>query len=82
MEAAWHYRHARSAVSPALAARRAALSPAVAQMAQRAQDRLHRKFGRLVSRGKASQVAVVATARELAGFAWAIARAARAEAAS
>jgi transposase len=82
VEAAWHYRHARYHVGAALAARRAAVSPAIAQIAQRAQDRLHRKFGRLVSRGKPSQVAVVATARELAGFAWAMARAATVEAAT
>jgi len=35
---------------------------------------LHRKFWRLVSRGKPSQVAAVAVARELAGFVWAIAQ--------
>lgn len=80
VEAAWHYRHARGTVSPALAARRAVLPPLLAQMAQRAQDRLQRKFGRLVSRGKVPQVAVVATARELAGFVWALARAGATEA--
>jgi len=80
VEAAWHYRHVKNAVSPALAARRAVVAPAVAGLAQRAQDRLQRKYWRLVSRGKSTQVAVVATARELAGFMWALARAATAEA--
>jgi transposase len=40
----------------------------------KAQERLHRRFLRLTSRGKPSQVAVVAVARELCGFVWAIAR--------
>lgn len=73
VEAAWNYR-GRNRVSPVVAKRRQGCPAAVIQIAQRAQDRLHRKFWRLVSRGKSSQVAVVATARELAGFVWAIAQ--------
>jgi hypothetical protein len=37
-----------------------------------AEVRLHKKFMRLVMKGKRSTVAVVAVARELAGFVWAI----------
>ena len=38
-----------------------------------AQQRLHRRFRRMAGRGKPSQKIVVACARELAGFVWAIA---------
>jgi transposase len=73
VEAAWSYR-LRNTVSPELAARRRGCPPEVVRIARKAQDRLHRTFWRLVSRGKPSQVAAVAVARELAGFVWAIAR--------
>jgi len=72
VEAAWSYR-LKNTVGPQLAARRRGCPPEVVQIARKAQDRLHRKFWRLVSRGKPSQVAAVAVARELAGFVWAIA---------
>lgn len=71
VEAAWSYRH-RNITSPELAARRRGCPPDVLRIAKKAQDRLHRKFWRLVSRGKPSQIAAVAVARELAGFVWAI----------
>jgi hypothetical protein len=41
-------------------------------IAEKCEDRLHRRFVRLTSRGKLSTVAAVAVARELAGFIWAI----------
>ena len=56
-------------------ARNALVSDAVRKIAWKAQKRLHRKFHHLVyEKGKPSQVAVVAVARELAGFLWAIAQ--------
>jgi len=71
VEASWSYRH-----RPALGERvRAALEgqPAsVAAVARKAQERLHRRFTRLVSRGKPSQVAVTAVARELCAFTWSL----------
>ncbi len=73
VEAAWSYRH-RNVISPQLAARRRGCPQAVIHIARKAQDRLHRKFWRMVSRNKPAQVAVVAVARELAGFVWAIAQ--------
>lgn len=79
VEAAWSYRHGNGVGKP-LAERRKAARPEVVRLAQRAQDRLHRKFWRLVSRNKPSQVAVVAVARELAGFVWALAHQAQSEA--
>ena len=38
-----------------------------------AQQRLHRRFHRMAGRGKLQQKIVVACARELAGFLWALA---------
>ena len=73
VEAAWSYRH-RDITSRELTKRRQGCPPEVVQIARKAQHRLHRKFWRLVSRGKLNQIAVVAVARELAGFVWAIAQ--------
>ena len=73
VEAAWCNRHG-PVVSRELAIRRKDAPTAVLQIARRAQERLHRKYWRLVSRGKAHSVAVAAVARELAGFVWAIGR--------
>ncbi|MBI3292991.1 MAG: hypothetical protein HYZ73_09345 [Elusimicrobia bacterium] len=71
MESAWCNRRGQ-VVSRELAIRRKGCPAHVLQIARRAQDRLHRKYWRLVSRGKLHSVAVTAVARELAGFVWAI----------
>ena len=47
-------------------------SPAIVEIVRRCDMRLHRRFHRLTSRGKPSNIAVVAVARELVGFIWAI----------
>lgn len=73
VEAAWCYRR-RNTTGPTISARRQGCPPRIVQIARRAQERLHRKFWRLSSRNKLGQVAVVAVARELAGFIWAIAQ--------
>ena len=73
VEAAWSYSH-RNTTGPTIRRRRHGRPTGVVQIARRAQDRLHRRFWRLVHRNKLRQVAVVAVARELAGFVWAIAR--------
>lgn len=75
VEAAWHYRHA-AARTATMKARWDGQPPSVVDHAYKAQERLHRRFFRLTSRGKPSQVAIVAVARELCGFVWAVARAA------
>lgn len=72
VEAAWHYRHAPG-VWGDLRRRQRGLDERVTATAWKAQDRLHRRYRRLVGRGKTKQQAVVAVARELLGFAWAIA---------
>ena len=72
VEAAWHY-FRPAAMSQALRARNKLVSEEVSRIAWTAQKRLHRKFQRLVyEKGKPSPVAVIAVARELAGFLWAI----------
>src|SRR5262249_37030722 len=72
-EAAWNYRF-QPRSSKQINARRRLVSEEVRTIAERAERRLHRRFQRLVERGKVSQKAITAVARELAGFVWAIAR--------
>ena len=72
VEAAWHSRR-RPKVSYELCRRQAGQDPAVLERALTCQQRLHRRFVRMQARGKPSQKIVVACARELAGFSWAIA---------
>jgi transposase len=72
VEAAWHQRQ-RPRVGATLAARQRGQDPLVLERAWRAQQRLHRRWSRMAARGKPHQKIVVATARELAGFVWAIA---------
>lgn len=73
VQAAWHSRHAPS-TSKALQKRQRGQPERVIAIAWKAQDRLHRRFRRLVGRGKPPQKAVVAVAREMLGFLWAIAQ--------
>lgn len=71
IEAAWHYqRTAKEGTT--LKHRRREQPAAIVEVARRCDARLHRRFHRLTSRGKSSNIAVVAVARELVGFIWAI----------
>jgi transposase len=73
VQAGWHYQNpARSGST--VQKRRAGLPPEVVAVARKADERLHRKYRRLLARGKRSTVAVTAIARELAGFVWAVAQ--------
>ena len=72
-EAAWSYRMP-ARVGRRLLDRQQNLPEKVWQIAWKAQVRLCGRYRRLVARGKLSQVAITAIARELAGFMWAIAR--------
>jgi transposase len=74
IEAAWHARH-RPAIPVALRQRREGQPAQIIAMADVAQQRLHRRYWRLVQRGKPTTVAATAVARELAGFVWAALRA-------
>jgi transposase len=72
IEAAHHYRH-RPGVGVKLRLRRAGQPAAVIALADRAQQRLHRRYSRMVvGRGQPVSKAVVACARELTGFVWAV----------
>lgn len=72
IEAAWHSRR-QPKVGYELARRQRRADPAVIERSWRAQQRLHRRWRRMAARGKPHQKIVVACARELAGFVWAIA---------
>ena len=71
VEVAWHYQHSPR-VSPIIAARQDQLPKEITDIAWKAQLRLNAKFKRLVARRVMKTKAVVAVARELAGFVWAI----------
>lgn len=72
IEAAWTYRTMARKPKP-----QAARQPlAVQQIADKASHRLTRRYRHLVARGKTTQVAIAAVARESLGFIWAIAHAA------
>lgn len=73
IEAAWSYRH-QPAVRDKLKKRQNGQPGSVLDMSWKAQQRLHKRYYRLMSRGKASNTAITAVARELAGFIWAIAQ--------
>lgn len=71
VEAAWHSRHKPQLLS-AIRRRAPGQPEEVYALVMKAQERLHRKFHRLLRRGKLPTVAVVAVARELACFLWAL----------
>jgi transposase len=71
VEAAWAYQHA-PAVSPVIARRQTGLPKPAIQIAWEAQVRLCARFRRLQARGLNRNKIVVAIARELSGFVWAI----------
>jgi transposase len=71
IEGAWHYtKSART--GRRLEQRRHGCPLHVIDTADRALHRLHKKYFRLVMKGKHKNVAVTAVARELAGFIWAV----------
>lgn len=71
IESAWSYRY-QPAVKGELKRRLNGLSPTIQGISWKAQNRLHKKYFRLLSKGKESGKAITAVARELAGFIWAI----------
>lgn len=70
IETSWHYQH-RAGVGPALAGRRKGQPARVIAIADKAQQRLCRRFRRLLAEHKPAPKVAVAVARELAGFIWA-----------
>jgi transposase len=73
VEAAWAY-HWAPKISRTIRKRYERASPEVQRIALRAQHRLCGRYRRLTHRGKPTNKVIVAVARELAGFVWAIAR--------
>lgn len=72
IEAAWHYRH-KPSVSAALRKRREGQPTEVIAIAERAQKRLYSRYWHLaMGKNKPKNKAVVAVARELVGFIWAV----------
>jgi transposase len=70
VECAWHYQH-RAGVSRTLARRRKGQPARVIGIAEKAQQRLCRRFRQLAARQKLAPKVAVAIARELVGFLWA-----------
>jgi transposase len=73
VEAAWAYQFAPRP-GREIRQRREAVAPQFKVIAEKAEQRLCRRFRALRARGKPSQKVVTAIARELAGFVWAIAQ--------
>lgn len=71
VEAAWHYRH-RPRLNQRQKELQRGLTPQVAAVAWRAQERLHRRYWALSNKSKPASKIITALARELAGFVWAI----------
>lgn len=70
VETAWHYQH-RASIGVALVKRRKGQAGRVIAIADKAQQRLCRRFRRLAEQHKPAPKIAVAIARELAGFLWA-----------
>ena len=70
VEVAWHYQH-RPNIGVGLTRRRQGQPPRVIAIADKAQQRLSRRFRKLAAEHKPSPKIAVAIARELAGFLWA-----------
>jgi len=70
VEAAWHYQH-RPSIGAVLLRRRRGQPGHIIAIADKAQQRLCRRFRKLAARQKPRAKVVVAVARELAGFLWA-----------
>ena len=70
IEAAWHYRH-KPGVGRSLRERRKGQPAQIIALADKAHQRLYKRYRRMIERGKLTPVAVTAIARELVGFVWA-----------
>lgn len=71
VEASWSYRH-RPAATPRARQTQAGQPARLVEYTMRAQHRLHRRYTRLLGKGKKPQLAVTAVARELCGFLWGV----------
>jgi transposase len=71
VESAWSYRH-RPAIGARLRKRQEGLPSEITEIAWKAQNRLHKRYMKLMARGKEQRKTMTAVARELLGFIWAI----------
>jgi transposase len=71
VEASWHYRHPIH-IGQALLKRREGQPGKVIALADKALQRLHRRYWKLSMQGKPAGKVIIAVARELAGFIWAV----------
>ena len=71
VESAWSYRH-RPAIGARLRKLQEGLPAEITEIAWRAQIRLHKRYMKLMARGKEQGKTMTAVARELLGFIWAI----------
>ena len=81
VEAAWTYRHP-ARVTQIIRDRLKGLPEPIRAIAWKAQVRLSSRYRKLIAAGKSAPKAIVAVARELVGFIWAIARLVEPKAAS
>ncbi len=72
VESAWCYRH-WPRVGEKLRKRHQGIPPEILEIAWKAQNRLHKRYVKLMSAGKDQRKVMTAVARELLGFIWAIA---------
>ena len=72
VESAWCYRHLPR-VGEKLRKRHQGIPPEILEIAWKAQNRLHKRYVKLMSAGKDQRKVMTAVARELLGFIWAIA---------
>jgi len=72
IETSWHYRHPYIAVSKVLRERRKDQPQWAIDIADKARQRLRKRYWYLVNNGKMPCKATVAIARELAGFIWSL----------
>jgi transposase len=71
VESAWSYRH-RPAIGAKLRRRQEGVPAEITEIAWKAQNRLHRRYMKLMAAGKDQRKTMTAIGRELLGFIWAI----------
>ena len=71
VESAWSYRH-RPAIGARLRRRQEGLPAEITEIAWKAQNRLHKRYMKLMAAGKDRRKTMTAIGRELMGFIWAI----------
>jgi transposase len=71
VESAWSYRH-RPSIGARLRKRQEGVPAQITEIAWKAQNRLHKRYMKLMVAGKDQRKVMTAVGRELMGFIWAI----------